>query len=63
MLKIFQFQKDTQASLYRDFKRIITYVKFVPCIMRCVLPFEWKDSLSLIHPIHMYIYPILSIFF
>ena len=33
MLKIFQFQEDTGASLYGYFKRIITYVKFVPCIM------------------------------
>ena len=37
ILKIFQFQEDTEASLCGDFKRIITYVKFVPCIMRCVL--------------------------
>ena len=37
MVKIFQFQEDTEASLYGDFKRIITYVKFVPCIKHCVL--------------------------
>ena len=36
MLKIFQFQEDTEASLYGDFKRIITYVKFVPCIIHCM---------------------------
>ena len=40
MFKIFQFQEYTEASLYGDFKRIITYVKFVPCIMHCVLLFE-----------------------
>ena len=40
MLKISQFQEDTEASLCGDFKRIITYVKFVPCIMHCVLLFE-----------------------
>ena len=40
MLKIFQFQEDTDASLFEDFKRIITYVKFVPYIMHCVLLFE-----------------------
>ena len=37
MLKIFQYQDDTEASLYGDFRRRITYVKFVPCIMHCVL--------------------------
>ena len=37
MLKIFQFQHDTEASSYVDFKRIITYVKFVPGIMHCAL--------------------------
>ena len=39
---IFHFQEDTEASLYGDFKKIITYVKFVPCIiiMHCVLLFE-----------------------
>ena len=37
MFKIFQ---DSGASVYRDFKRIIVYVKFVPCIMHCVLVFE-----------------------
>ena len=56
MLKTSQFQKDTEASLYGDFKRIITYVKFVPCIMHCVLLFERKDSLSLIHPTQFYSY-------
>ena len=40
MLKNFQFQEDTEASLHGDFKRIITHVKFVPCIMHCVLLFE-----------------------
>ena len=31
MLKIFQFQEATEASLYGDFKKIIiTYVMFVP---------------------------------
>ena len=40
MLKIFQFQENSEASLYGDFKRIIIYVKFVPCIMHCVLVFE-----------------------
>ena len=40
MLKIFQFQEDTDASLFEDFKRIITYIKFVPYIMHCVLLFE-----------------------
>ena len=29
MLKIFQFQEDTEASLFEDLKRIIAYVKFV----------------------------------
>ena len=33
MLKIFQFQEDTEASLYGDFNRIITSVKIVPFIM------------------------------
>ena len=37
MLKNFQFQDDTEASLYGDFKRIVTYVKFVSRIMDCVL--------------------------
>ena len=37
MLKPFQFQEDTEASIYGDFKMIITYVKFVPCIMHCVM--------------------------
>ena len=40
MLKISQFQEDAEASLYGDFKRIITYVKFVPCIMHYALLFE-----------------------
>ena len=40
MLKSFQFQEDTEASLYGAFKGIITYVKFVPCIMHYVLLFE-----------------------
>ena len=40
MLKTFQFQEDTEASLCGDFKKIITYVKFVPCVMHCVLLFE-----------------------
>ena len=40
MLKIFQFQEDTEASLYGDFKPIITYVKFFPCIVHCDLLFE-----------------------
>ena len=40
MLTFFQFQEDTEASLYGDFERIITYVNFIPCIMHCVLPFE-----------------------
>ena len=53
MLKIFQFQEDT-ASLYGDFKRIITNAKFVLCIMHCVLIFEWKGSLNLIHPTHFF---------
>ena len=56
MLKIFQFQEDNEASLYGDFKRIITYAKFVPCIIQCVLLFEWKDSLSLIHPTQFFLY-------
>ena len=40
MLKIFQFQEDTEASLYRDFKRIITYVEFVPRITLCSFIFS-----------------------
>ena len=40
MLKICQFQEDTETRLFEDFKRIITYVKFVPYIMHCVLLFE-----------------------
>ena len=41
MLKAFQFQEEyPEASSYGDFKRIITYVKFVPCVMHCVLLFE-----------------------
>ena len=40
LLKMFQFQEETEASLYGDLKRIITYVKFVPCIMHCLLLFE-----------------------
>ena len=56
MLKIFRFQEDTEPSLYGDFKRIITCVKFVPCIMHCVLLFERKDSLSLIHPTQSFSY-------
>ena len=40
-LKIFQFQEDTEASLFGDFKKIIiTYVKFVPCIMHCIYLYE-----------------------
>ena len=46
MLKNFQFQKDAEAILHDDLKRIITHVKFVPCFMRCVLVFERKDSLK-----------------
>ena len=33
MLKSFQFQEDTEARLFEDFKRIITYVKFVHCVL------------------------------
>ena len=40
MLKIFQFQEDTEASLYGDFKKKVTYVKFASYIMHCVLLFE-----------------------
>ena len=40
MLNFFSISEDTEASLYRDFKRIITHVKFVPCIVHCVLLFE-----------------------
>ena len=40
MLKMFQFQEDTEASLYGDFMRKVIYVKFVPYIMHCVLLFE-----------------------
>ena len=40
MLKIFQFEEDTEARLFVDFKRIITNVKFLPYIMHCVLLFE-----------------------
>ena len=43
--KNFQFQEDTEASLYGDFKRIITYVKFVPCIMHFFLFFFLNKSL------------------
>ena len=49
MLKSFQFQENTEASLYGDFKGIITYVKFVPCIMHCVLLL--KTVLVLSHPV------------
>ena len=48
MLKIFQFQEDREASLYGDFKRIITYVQFVPCIMHCVLPLNEKTLLFIL---------------
>ena len=37
MLKSFQFQEDNEASLFGDLKRIITYVKFLPCFMFFVL--------------------------
>ena len=47
ILKIFQFQEDTEASLYGDFKRIISNVKFVPCIMHCVLLLNEKTLLVL----------------
>ena len=47
MLKIFQFQEDTEPSLYVDFKRIITYVKFFPCMMHCVLLLNEKTLLVL----------------
>ena len=40
MLKIFQFQEDPEANLCGDFKRIIMSVKFVPCIIHCILLFE-----------------------
>ena len=40
MLKIFQFWEDTDESLYGEFNRIITCLKFVPCIMHRVLLFE-----------------------
>ena len=56
MLKIFQFQEDTEAHLFTDLKRTITYVKFVLYIMHCVLLFEWKDSLSLNHPTQLFLY-------
>ena len=46
MLKNFQFQEDTEASLYGDLKRIIACVKFVPCIMHRILLFKRKDSLK-----------------
>ena len=49
MLKIFQLQEDTEASLYGDSKRLITYVKFIPCIMHGALFFNEK-TLSLFHP-------------
>ena len=48
MSKIFQFQEDTEASLYGDFKRIITCVKFVPCIMHCVLFFSLNEKTLLV---------------
>ena len=48
MFKIFQFQEDTEASLYSDF--IITHVKFVPCIMHCVLLLNEKTLLVLFIP-------------
>ena len=44
MLKLFQFQEDTESSLYGDFKRIITHVKFVACVMHCV-PFLNEKTL------------------
>ena len=48
MLKKFQTEEVTEASLYGDFKRIITFVKFVPCIMDCVLLFYEKTLFCLI---------------
>ena len=51
MLKIFQFQEDTEASLYGDFKRIITHVKFVPSIVHCVLLLNEKTLLDLFIPL------------
>ena len=48
MLKTFQFQEDTEARLFEDFKRIITYVKFVPYIMHCVLFFFNEKTLSVL---------------
>ena len=35
MLKIFQFQEDNEASLYGDFKRIISYVRDGPLFFYC----------------------------
>ena len=47
MLNIFQFQENTEASLYGDFKRIITNAKFVPCICTVFLLLNEKTLLVL----------------
>ena len=56
MLKNFQFQEDTEASLYGDFKWIITYVKFVPFIMHCDLLLNEKTPLVLFIPPSSFLY-------
>ena len=47
MLKNFQFQEDTEAS---NFKRIITYVKFVPFISTVFFFLNEKTLLVLFIP-------------
>ena len=45
MSKIFQFQEDTGAGSYGDFKKIITYVKFIRPVSCIVFFFLSKKTL------------------
>ena len=43
ILKLFRYDIfHNNLNLYGDFKRIITNAKFVPCIIHCVLLFEFE---------------------
>ena len=45
MSKIFQFQEDTKVGSYVDFKRIITYVKFIQPVSCTVFFFLNENAL------------------
>ena len=46
MLNIFRFQEDTEASLYVNFERIITYAKIFP--VSCTVFFFLNDKTLLV---------------